>query len=87
MLWAVLVPSLGAVLLMMTLLARHSVAKVSSLFFLTPALSTIESTVLIGERLGALSFFGLVVVILGVRITMRSDTAQSTVVAPDALTA
>jgi drug/metabolite transporter (DMT)-like permease len=82
MLWAVVVLSLGAVLLMMTLLARHTAAKVSSLFFLTPALSTIEGAILFGERLGALALVGLVIAIFGVRMTM-----QTTAATPDASTA
>jgi len=82
MLWAVVVLSLGAVLLMMTLLARHSAAKVSSLFFLTPALSTIESAILFGERLGILALCGLIIAILGVRLTMQTSAAT-----PDASTA
>ena len=82
MLWAVVVLSLGAVLLMMTLLARHTAAKVSSLFFLTPALSTIEGAILFDERLGVLAVVGLVIAIIGVRLTM-----QSTVATPDASTA
>ena len=82
MLWAVVVLSLGAVLLMMTLLARHTAAKVSSLFFLTPALSTIEGAILFDERLGVLAVVGLVIAIIGVRLTM-----QSTAATPDASTA
>jgi drug/metabolite transporter (DMT)-like permease len=82
MLWAVFVLSLGAVLLMMTLLARHTAAKVSSLFFLTPALSTIEGAILFDERLGALALVGLVIAIFGVRMTMQTTTP-----APDASTA
>ena len=82
MLWAVVVLSLGAVLLMMTLLARHTAAKVSSLFFLTPALSTIEGAILFGERLGALALVGLVIAIFGVRLTM-----QTTAATPEASTA
>lgn len=71
LLWAVLVLSLGAVLIMFVLLARHPVAKVSSLFFLTPALSTIEGAILFGERLGAFAIVGLVIAIFGVRLTMQ----------------
>lgn len=90
MLWAVIVLSLGAVLLMMTLLARHTAARVSSLFFLTPALSTIEGAILFGERLGALALTGLVIAIFGVRLTMQTAVATpdaSIVAAPDASTA
>ncbi|NBU60446.1 MAG: DMT family transporter [Actinobacteria bacterium] len=90
MLWAVIVLSLGAVLLMMTLLARHTAARVSSLFFLTPALSTIEGAILFDERLGALALAGLVIAIFGVRLTMQTAATTpdaSTAAAPDASTA
>ena len=59
----------------MTLLARHTAAKVSSLFFLTPALSTIEGAILFDERLGALALVGLVIAISGVRLTMQTAAA------------
>lgn len=70
--WAVGVLSIAAVLLMMVLLARHAAAKVSSLFFLTPALSTIEGAVLFSERLGALAVVGLFVALAGVWMTQKS---------------
>ena len=54
--WAVGVLSLAAVLIMMWLLQREAAAQVSSLFFLTPALSTIEGAILFGESLGPLAF-------------------------------
>ena len=74
--WGVLVLSLGAVLIMLVLLARHPAARVSSLFFLTPALSTIEGAILFGERLGWLAVTGLVVAIFGVRLTMQSTNVD-----------
>ena len=76
MVWAVAVLSIGAVLIMMVLLARHTASKVSSLFFLTPALSTIEGSILFGERLGWLAVTGLVVAIFGVRLTMQSTNVD-----------
>ena len=76
MVWAVAVLSIGAVLIMMVLLARHTATKVSSLFFLTPALSTIEGSILFGERLGWLAVTGLVVAIFGVRLTMQSTNVD-----------
>ena len=66
--WAVLVLSIGAILLMLWLLQRHAAALVSSLFFLTPALSTIEGAIAFDERLGALAVVGLVVSLAGVRL-------------------
>lgn len=70
--WAVGVLSIAAVLLMMLLLARHAAAKVSSLFFLTPALSTIEGAILFDERLGLLAVLGLFIALAGVWMTQRS---------------
>lgn len=70
--WAVVVLSIAAVLIMMWLLQREAAAKVSSLFFLTPALSAVEGAVLFGERLGVLAVVGLVVALAGVALTLRS---------------
>jgi drug/metabolite transporter (DMT)-like permease len=70
--WAVVVLSIAAVLIMLWLLQRHAAARVSSLFFLTPALSTVEGAVLFGESLGGLAIVGLVVALLGVSLTLRA---------------
>ena len=72
LLWALLVLSTAAVLIMLWLLQRHAAVKVSSLFFLTPALSTLESVVLFGEKLGALVIVGLVIALTGVSLTLRA---------------
>ena len=74
--WAVGVLSIAAVLLMMFLLERHAAAKVSSLFFLTPALSTIEGAILFSERLGVLAIAGLVVSLIGVWLTQRNPAMR-----------
>ncbi len=58
-------------MLMRVLLQRQAAARVSSLFFLTPALSTIEGAILFGERLGPLAYVGLVVALAGVALTVR----------------
>ncbi len=65
--WAVGVLSIAAVLIMLWLLHRQAAAQVSSLFFLTPAFSTIEGAALFGERLGVLAIAGLAVAVMGVR--------------------
>jgi drug/metabolite transporter (DMT)-like permease len=72
--WAVIVLSLAAVLIMLWLLQHHAAAKVSSLFFLTPALSTLEGAILFGERLGPLALVGLIVALAGVSLTLRSTS-------------
>ncbi len=69
--WAVIVLSIAAVLIMLWLLQREAAAKVSSLFFLTPALSAIEGAILFGEQLGALALVGLVIALAGVALTLR----------------
>jgi drug/metabolite transporter (DMT)-like permease len=69
--WAVGILSIAAVLLMMLLLSRQAAATVSSLFFLTPALTTIEGAILFDERLGALAVLGLAVALAGVWLTSR----------------
>jgi drug/metabolite transporter (DMT)-like permease len=69
--WSVAVLSIAAVLIMLWLLQRHAAAKVSSLFFLTPALSTVEGAILFGERLGPLAVLGLVTALVGVSLTLR----------------
>jgi drug/metabolite transporter (DMT)-like permease len=64
--WSVGVLSLGAILIMLWLLKRQAASQVSSLFFLTPALSTLQGAVLFGESLGVLSMVGLVCALVGV---------------------
>lgn len=66
--WAVVILSIAAVLIMLWLLQRQAAARVSSLFFLTPALSTLESGILFGERLGALAVAGLAIALSGVAL-------------------
>jgi drug/metabolite transporter (DMT)-like permease len=77
--WAVGVLSLAAILIMLWLLHRQAASQVSSLFFLTPALSTVEGAILFGEKLGVLSMIGLIVAILGVWLatTQRTTSPQT----------
>jgi len=64
--WGVGMLSIAAILIMLWLLHRQAAAQVSSLFFLTPAFSTVEGAVLFGERLGGLALVGLAVAVVGV---------------------
>ena len=74
--WAVGVLSIAAVLIMLWLLHRQAASQVSSLFFLTPAFSTVEGAVLFGERLGVLSACGLVVAVAGVWLATSSGVTS-----------
>jgi len=67
--WALVVLSIAAVLIMLWLLQQQAAARVSSLFFLTPALSAVEGAVLFGERLGPLALAGLLVALTGVALS------------------
>jgi len=71
LLWAVVVLSIAAVLLMLWLLQRRAASQVTSLFFLTPALSAIEGAILFGERLGFLAILGLGISLVGVAFVTR----------------
>jgi drug/metabolite transporter (DMT)-like permease len=71
MTWAVVVLSIAAVLLMLWLLQRRAASQVTSLFFLTPALSAVEGAILFGEQLGALAVVGLVISLIGVAFVTR----------------
>jgi drug/metabolite transporter (DMT)-like permease len=71
LLWAVFVLSIAAVLLMLWLLQRRAASQVTSLFFLTPALSTIEGAILFGERLGVWALVGLAISLVGVALVTR----------------
>ncbi len=73
--WAVGVLSILAVLIMLWLLQRQAASAVSSLFFLTPAFSTVEGAILFQEHLGALSLFGLLVAVLGVWLATSTPGA------------
>jgi len=77
--WAVGVLSLAAILIMLWLLHRQAASQVSSLFFLTPALSTVEGAILFSEKLGVLSVIGLVVAVIGVWLaTTQRATSRPT---------
>ena len=71
LLWAVVVLSIAAVLLLLWLLQRRAASQVTSLFFLTPALSAVEGAILFGERLGVLALVGLAISLLGVAFVTR----------------
>ena len=64
--WAVGVLSVAAILIMLWLLHRQAASRVSSLFFLTPALSSVEAAALFGEDLGLLAVLGLATALVGV---------------------
>ena len=75
--WAVGVLSIAAILTMLWLLRNRAAAQVSSLFFLTPALSSVEAAVLFSESLGILAVTGLCVALAGVWLATSARFATS----------
>ena len=69
--WAIVIQSIATVLIMLMLLQRQAAARVTSLFFLTPALSTIEGAILFSEELKGIVVVGLVISLAGVFLTTR----------------
>jgi drug/metabolite transporter (DMT)-like permease len=72
MLWAVLVTSIAAVLLLLWLLNHGSAAKVSSLLYLVPPMAVLQAFVLFGEKVNAQAVVGIVMTALGVALVLRS---------------
>jgi drug/metabolite transporter (DMT)-like permease len=69
--WQVLVLSIGAVLLLFTLLRRGTAAQVSSLLYLVPPVTALEAWLLFRERLTVMSIVGIVIAAFGVWLVQR----------------
>lgn len=71
MAWLVLVLSIGAVFLLMTMIREGEMSKVSSLFYLVPAVTAVLAFILFGETLTPLQVAGMAVTMLGVWLATR----------------
>lgn len=71
MAWLVFVLSIGAVLLLMWLIREGAVSRVSSLFYLVPAVTALLAWALFGESLSPLQLFGMAITALGVALATR----------------
>jgi len=69
--WLVLVLSIAAVGLMYWLIRRSAATGFASLFYLVPAVTALFAYILFGERLDALSIFGMLICALGVVLVNR----------------
>ncbi|WP_226342576.1 DMT family transporter [Deinococcus sp. AJ005] len=74
--WLTLALSVGAILLLLTLIRRMPAARVSSLFYLVPPLVVIEAYFLYGERLSALALVGLLGCVGGVLLASVTPGAK-----------
>lgn len=76
MTWSIFVLSLFAIFLLMWLIREGSVAKVSSLFFLVPAVAALMSYFLFGEKLDTIQLAGMVLCALAVAMVARTRPAD-----------
>jgi drug/metabolite transporter (DMT)-like permease len=70
MAWLIIALSVGAILLLLTLLRRGSATRVTSLFYVVPPATAIEAYLLFDERLGAIQLLGMLVAVAGVALVM-----------------
>lgn len=71
MVWLVLVLSIGAIFLLMSMIREGEMAKVSSLFYLVPAVTAVIAFLLFGESLTPVQIVGMVVTTVGVGMATR----------------
>ena len=75
MTWSIFVLSLLAIFLLMWLIREGSVAKVSSLFFMVPAVAALMSYFLFDETLGLVQLVGMVLCAAAVAmVAQRRDS-------------
>ncbi|MGE5505352.1 MAG: DMT family transporter [Actinomycetota bacterium] len=71
MAWLVLVLSVGAISLLMTLIRMGEAARVASLFYLVPPVTALFAWLLFDEALGATALAGMAAVAVGVAMVVR----------------
>lgn len=72
MVWAVLVTSIAAVLLLLWLLNRGSATKVSSLLYLVPPMAVLQAFLLFNEKVTLQMLIGILMTAAGVALVVRS---------------
>ena len=73
--WLILVLSVGAILLLFSLLASGSAASVSSYFYLVPPVTAIEAYFLFGEKVSIYGFVGTIITVMGVWLVVAKRTS------------
>jgi drug/metabolite transporter (DMT)-like permease len=70
--------SIGAIFLLMAMIREGAMSKVSSLFYLVPAVTAVIAWVLFGEDLTLVQIFGMALATLGVGLaTARKPVNKS----------
>ena len=76
MVWLVLVLSIGAIFLLMIMIRQGEMAKVSSLFYLVPAVTAIMAWFLFGEQLTLVQLAGMALATFGVGLATGATAAH-----------
>jgi drug/metabolite transporter (DMT)-like permease len=71
MAWLVLVLSIGAIFLLMMMIREGEMSKVSSLFYLVPAVTALIAWALFGETLTPVQLVGMAITTIGVALATR----------------
>ena len=71
MVWAVIVTSIIAILLLLWMLTRGSAARVSSLLYLVPPTTAVQAFLIFGEKLNPQAIIGIAMTALGVALVQR----------------
>jgi drug/metabolite transporter (DMT)-like permease len=74
--WSVLALSLVAITLLLVMIRRGRATDVASLMYLTPPMTAVMAWLAFGERLGLLSWAGVVVTMAGVAVVLRSGSRR-----------
>ncbi|MBL8578649.1 MAG: DMT family transporter [Mesorhizobium sp.] len=78
MAWAVLVLSIGAIVLLMVMIRDGEISKVGSLFYLVPAVTALIAWLLFGEQLNWIQIGGMALTTAGVALaTARREPAAA----------
>ena len=75
--WLIFALSVGAILILLSLLKKGSASEVSSLLYLVPPATAIEAFFLFNEKLTSLDFVGILFTALGVYMVIRKGTAKT----------
>lgn len=73
--WLVLILSVGAISLLFRLIARGAATRVSSLFYLTPAVTAVMAYLIFDEKLSSPALAGMAAAIAGVAMINRNRTS------------
>lgn len=76
LLWLVLALSLVAVLLLMLMIKHGEANRVASLFYLVPALTSLETWILFDETLSVVALYGIILCMLGVYLARRQASVR-----------